>query len=193
MTLKPWCGAIVGALLTLSPAAASAATITVSVGSFTWDQFLGETFKLQNDSASFDGLAGNFTDVSLVLTPDYDRDDIVGPDDPVSDFETSLGSLPGGNSFSQTYDGPFATVRLQFRFTPTGLPELAFDRSFDSPEDPFFSSPFINYTYEVADPGPGEEPAPVPEPSTLFLLGSALAVAVVKKGVAQGRSPAVDR
>jgi hypothetical protein len=182
---------MIAALVTLSPVSSAAATITVSIGSFTWDQFLGERFTLQNDSASFIGLASDFTDVSVVLIPDYDLDGVAGPDDPISDFDATVGSLADGNSFTQTYDGPFTSVRLQFRFTPAGLPELVFDRSFDSPDDPFFSSPFINYSYDVTGSDPGGEP--VPEPSTLLLLGSALAVAALKKRLAQARSPFVDR
>lgn len=180
MTSKRWCGAIFGILFALSPVASSAKTITVSIGSFTWDQFLGERFSLQNDSASFAGLAADFTEVSVVLTPDYDLDADGFPDAALSDFGPTLGTTPIDNSFTQTYDGPFSTVRLQFRFAPSGLPELAFDRSFSGPEDPFFNRPFIDYSYIVEEPNPGQDPEPVPEPSTLLLLGSALALGAVK-------------
>ena len=180
MTSRSWCGVMVGTLLALAPAASSAATITVSIGSFTWDQFLGDSFSLQNSSALFADVASDFTDVSLVLTPDYDLDADGIPDAPFNDFPAVIGSTPDGNSFNQTYDGPFTSVRLQFRFVPAGLPELRFDQSFGSPNDPFFTSPLIDYSYVVDDPDPEPEPAPVPEPSTLLLLGTALGAAAVR-------------
>lgn len=180
MTSKRWCGAIFGTLLALAPVASSAAPITVSIGSFRWEQsFFGESFTLTNDSALFSGLAGDFTDVSLLLTADYDFDGI--PDAPFSDFPTTLGSVPVGNSYGQDYEGPLFSVRLQFSYAPTGLPALVFDQSFAGPDDPFFARPFIDYTYDVVDPDPDPNPAPVPEPSSLVLLSLGLGGAVAKK------------
>lgn len=181
ITSKQLYGAIFGTLLAFAPVASSAAPITASIGSFRWEQsFFGENFALTNDSALFSGLDGDFTDVLLLLTADYDFDGI--PDADVSDFPTTLGFVSVGNSYSQDYAASISSVHLQFRYAPTGLPELMFDRTFGSPDDPFFASPFIDYTYDLGDPDPDPNPAPVPEPSSLVLLALGLGGAMAKKG-----------
>jgi len=125
---------------------------TAIVGSFgSAEDFFGLTFVLQNDSA-LAGLPGAFSNVLLQLN---------GGEATLFDGA----ELAPSGSLADTLDTfttPFSSGLLTFVFTPEGLPSQDYELAFTSLVDP---PAFFAYS---ASEGGGE---PIPEPSTLVLLG----------------------
>lgn len=172
---RKWSVLLAAIAFALVPLHASAAVITTTIGTFEWSQFFfSDDFALENISSSA-GIAADFTDMSLVVTPDQDGDGT--PEDTFDVFElpgfsTILGSSAVGNSVFASLAGPILSASLSFRFAPDGLPELVFSQTFAAPD-----LVFINYSYEVPEPGP----EPVPEPGSLILLSVGLGAALLAR------------
>lgn len=178
---KKWCVLLAALLVALSPLRASAAVVTVSIGTFEWSQFFfSDDFSLENISSSA-GIAGDFGDISLLLTADEDLDG--NPDAPFDAFappafSPTLGSSAPNNSLFTSVDTPILSASLFFRFTPVGLPQLEFAQTFAAPD-----VIFIEYSYEVPEP----EPSPVPEPSSLILLTAGLGATLYSRANSRRR------
>lgn len=173
---RNWSVPLAALVFALLPLRASAAVATVSIGTFEWSQFFfSDDFRLENISSAA-GLSADFTDVSLIVTTDYDGDgipDVAAVDAfPPGGFSTTLAPTVPDNSFLSSLDSPVLSALLSFRFAPVGLPELVFSQTFATPD-----VIFIDYSYEVPEP----EPSPVPEPATLILLSVGLGAALLAK------------
>jgi hypothetical protein len=168
-------GLIITLSLCFAPLAQASSLTTSSVGAFSWggDDLFGSWFNLSNDSATA-GLSGDFSSIVLTVAGDF-----VGDGSPqFADVQGGPDTLTSGATWYEGSPPPnFTTAVLTFNFLPT-LPagasaidgQSAFRVVLNGPADVF-----LNYSYLAADPA--SEPAPVPEPGSLLLLGPGLAAA----------------